>query len=91
MQSSTKKKRNPPAQNDNISKLDEKDVKIVAELVTKIKNIKAIYPSPFYRCMKTAKLINQHIQVPIYKKNSFNKYGSIEKIGFNFKKELLVL
>ena len=49
---------NPRSQEDDITELGEKDAKVVAELfaVANKKNIKAIYTSPFKRCLKTAQI-----------------------------------
>lgn len=50
---------NPPSQDDDITELGKQDAKLVGELLVlareKGTNIKAIYTSPFKRCIKTAK------------------------------------
>ena len=39
---------------------------------------KAIYTSPFFRCKKTAKIINQHLSLPIYTDDRLNEMGSFQ-------------
>lgn len=72
---------NPPSQNDGITRLGRKDAKMVGKILLlrqeKKHNIKAIYTSPFYRCDKTAKLINYKIKVPIIMEERFNELRSI--------------
>ncbi len=73
-----RKKGNPPSQNDDITDFGVRDAKLNSELFYQIPKIKAIYTSHFYRCMKTAQLINEKIQVPIYEDERLNEYGSIK-------------
>ena len=72
---------NPPSQDDDIKELGERDAKIVAEMLldaqNKGQNIVAIYSSPFYRCMKTAKIVNEHIKLPIFEEKRFNEARSV--------------
>lgn len=75
-----REKGNPPSQNDNIQPLGEKDAEIVAELLKIMPekyNVKAIFTSPYYRCAKTAKIINRHIQVPIFEEPRFNEFNNV--------------
>lgn len=72
-------KRNPPSQNDDITNLGKKDAKIVAKLFKEMnlsKSIKAIYSSKFFRCTKTAKIINKYLNVPIIIDDRLNEYRS---------------
>lgn len=69
-----RKRRN---QNDDITDNGFKDAQLVAELLSKEK-ITAIYTSNFYRCKKTAQVINSHIGAPIFEEERFNEVGSIE-------------
>lgn len=71
---------NPRSQEDDITKLGEKDAKLVTELfaTSKKKNIKAIYTSPFKRCLKTAQIINEKLKVPIKLESRFNEMKSVE-------------
>lgn len=74
-----RKKGNPPSQNDNITKIGEKDANIVADLFEAFKaegNIKAIYTSEFLRCTKTASIINKNVGVPIIIEPRLNEHGS---------------
>ena len=69
------------SQNDDITKLGKQDAKIVAELLAIIQErgttVKAIYSSPFKRCLKTANIINKKIKAKIITEDRFNEAGSI--------------
>jgi len=65
------------SQEDDITDNGFKDAQLVAELLAKEK-ITAIYTSNFYRCKKTAQLINGPINVPIFEEERFNEVGSVE-------------
>ena len=71
---------NPPSQDDRITRLGKKDARLVCKMLAlrqkKKHNIKAIYTSPFYRCDKTAKLINSKIKVPTIKEERLNEFRS---------------
>lgn len=73
-------KGSPAGPDDDITKLGTKDAKIVAEIM-KIESekyktpIKAIYCSPYYRCAKTAKIINKYINLPIIFDDRLNEMG----------------
>jgi len=71
---------NPPSQDDNITKLGKKDAKIVSELMLKSKkagtNFKCIYSSPYFRCKKTAKIINKKLNLPIIMDDRLNEFDS---------------
>lgn len=71
---------NPPSQEDGICPLGEKDAENVAELLGKIKddsNIKAIYTSPYFRCKKTAEILNRHMNVTIFEEPRFNEFNKV--------------
>ena len=74
-------KGNPPTQEDDITKLGVKDAKIVAKFLRVLNKrgvrIKAIYSSPFKRCIKTAKIINKKLKVEIIEEKRFNEAGSV--------------
>ena len=74
-------KGNPKSQDDDITLLGEQDAKVVAMLFAegqeKGANIQAIFTSPFKRCMKTAKIINEKINVPICEEPRFNEVRSV--------------
>ena len=82
-----RKKGNPPTQDDKIQPLGIKDAKITAKLIKQIakkSNICAIYTSPYYRCAKTAEIINKYAKAPIYEEaglNEFNKTYTIVENG----------
>lgn len=74
-------KGNPPTQEDDITNLGVKDAKIVAELLRVLNKsgvrIRAIFSSPFKRCLKTAKIINKKLKVEIIEEKRFNEAGSV--------------
>jgi len=73
-------KGNPPSQNDGILPLGEEDAYITAKIFEQYKqflNIKAIYTSPYFRCKKTAEIINEKLNVPIYDEPRFNEFVSV--------------
>lgn len=65
------------SQEDDITENGIKDAELVAELFANQK-ITAIYTSNFYRCRKTAQIINRHVGAPIYEEERFNEVGSVE-------------
>lgn len=72
---------NPPTQNDDLTEIGYKDCELVAELLNNksVKdNIKAIYTSDFFRCKKTAEIINKYLNVPIMEDSRLNEFQSIE-------------
>jgi broad specificity phosphatase PhoE len=64
-------------QNDDITENGAKDAELVSEMFADQK-ITAIYTSSFYRCKKTAQIINRKIGAPIYEEDRFNEVGSYE-------------
>ena len=75
-----REKGNPPSQDDKIQPLGIKDAEIVAELfkiLSEKTNLRAIYTSPYYRCAKTAEIINKHTQVPVYNEPRFNEFNNV--------------
>ena len=71
---------NPPSQDDNIKPLGRQDAEVVSKLLQNARergqNIKAIYTSDYYRCAETSGIINQIIEVPIYKEPRLNEFDS---------------
>lgn len=65
------------SQEDNLTENGMKDAELVSELLEHQK-ITAIYTSNFYRCKKTAQIINRTVDAPIYEEPRFNEIGSIE-------------
>lgn len=53
------------------------EANLLAEKIKNI-NIKAIYTSPYLRCIHTAKIINKHNNAPIYEENRFNEMKNEE-------------
>lgn len=75
-----REKGNPPSDKDGLKPLGVNDAKVTAELLKDIsaKNkIVAIYTSPYYRCRKTADIINGALNVPIYEETRFNEFENI--------------
>lgn len=72
-----------PSQDDKLKSLGIRDCEIVAELLkdaSEKMNIRAIYSSEFFRCMETARLINEYINVPIIVEPRFNEFGSVHTV-----------
>lgn len=65
------------SQEDDITDNGFKDAQLVAEMLANQK-IDAIYTSNFYRCKKTAQIINGQIGAPIFEEERFNEVGSVE-------------
>ena len=70
-------KRKARSQEDDITDNGFKDAQLVAEMLSNQK-ITAIYTSNFYRCKKTAQIINTKIEAPIFEEERFNEVGSVE-------------
>lgn len=70
----------PRSQEDDITTLGKKEAKIIAKLFSqdKKRKIRAIYTSPFKRCLKTANIINKKLNVPIIHESRLNEVGSVE-------------
>jgi len=79
-----RQKGNPPSQNDKIHPIGIQDAETTAELLkimSKQTNFKAIYTSPYYRCAKTAEIINKHLNLPIHEDSRLNEFvGVFESI-----------
>lgn len=74
---------NPPSQDDKLLPLGEKDAENTAEflkLMTKRHNLKAIYTSPYYRCKRTAEIINKDANVPIIDEPRLNEFKNVFKL-----------
>lgn len=73
---------NNPTENDDITEIGEEDAKLVGKLLdiaqSKNANIKAIYSSSFYRCTKTANIINANLHLPIIIDDRLNEIGKDE-------------
>lgn len=65
-----------PSQDDDITPLGEQDAKLFAEMLKNEDDVKVskIYTSPFFRCRKTAEIINTHINVPIVEDERLNEF-----------------
>ena len=71
---------NPRSQNEDLTEIGYKDCELVAELLNKAKardNFKAIYTSQFFRCKKTAEIINKFLNVPIIEDKRLDEYKSV--------------
>ena len=72
---------NPPTQEDDLTEIGYKDCELVAQLLNNKDakaNVKAIYTSQFFRCKKTAEIINKNLNVPIIEDKRLDEYGSIK-------------
>ena len=73
---------NPRSQNEDLTELGYKDCELVAQLLEKAKtrdNFKAIYTSQFFRCKKTAEIINKFLNVPIFEDKRLDEYRSVNR------------
>lgn len=62
-------------QDNDITKLGEKDAKVQADiLASNKKKYKAIYTSPYYRCKKTALILNKKLKIPIFEDERLNEF-----------------
>ncbi len=71
---------NPPTQEDDLTEIGYKDCEVAGEIFLSNKNrqnYKAIYTSPFFRCKKTAEIINNKLNLPIIEDKRLNEMGSI--------------
>ena len=72
---------NTPNQNDGLTELGIQDCEIVNKLLNQVKNkknIKCIYTSKFFRCTKTAQIINKFLNIPIIIDSRLDEFKSIE-------------
>ena len=71
---------NPPSNDDGILPLGIKDAKLVAKILRPLETkskIKAIYTSPYFRCKKTAEIINKYFNVPVIEEPRLNEYNNV--------------
>lgn len=69
-------------QDNDLTDFGYRDVKLQAELLSSIgeNKIKAIYTSPYYRCKKTAEILNEKLNLPIYDDERLNEFeASLKK------------
>ncbi|MBQ7466666.1 MAG: histidine phosphatase family protein [Clostridia bacterium] len=68
-------------QDNDITKLGEKDAKVQAEILSSLNKIryKAIYTSPYYRCKKTALILNKKLNLPIFEDERLNEFERCSK------------
>ena len=69
---------NPAGPDDALTILGYKDCQLVAELLDIMphkQQIKAIYTSPYFRCKKTAEIINQNLNLKIIEDERLNEYN----------------
>ena len=75
-------KGNPPNQEDGLKELGRIDADLVGQIFAEGKKhfkISAIYSSPYYRCIETARIINKHLNVPIVEDERLNEYCGVHK------------
>ncbi len=63
-------------QDNDITELGFRDAKLQAEMLASVtkRNYKAIYTSPFYRCKKTAQILNEKLNLPIFEDERLNEF-----------------
>ena len=66
-----------PRQEQDITSDGIKEAKLIGKKLSQLK-IKAIYSSPYKRCIHTAQIINENIQVPIIEKDFLNEMQTSE-------------
>ena len=76
---------NPPTQDDKIQPLGIQDAETTAKLLKLMlekskSNFKAIYTSPYYRCAKTAEIINKYMNLPIYEDSRLNEFNKVFEV-----------
>ena len=72
---------NPPTQDDDLTEIGYQDCELLAKLLDNknVKaNLKAIYTSSFFRCAKTAEIINKYLNVPIIVDCRLDEYKSVK-------------
>ena len=69
-------KSNGVNQDNDITDLGRRDAELQSELFASIgeDKIKAIYTSPFYRCKKTALILNEKLNLPIFEDERLNEF-----------------
>ena len=73
-------KGNPPTQEDGLKELGRIDADLVGQIFQeggKQMKIAAIYSSPYYRCMETARLINKYLNVKIVEDERLNEFVGV--------------
>ncbi len=76
-----KKLNNKLTQQDGLTSLGVKDAKNIAKYlreISKREKIVAIHTSQFYRCQKTAEILNKYIKVPIVIDKGFDEFKSVD-------------
>lgn len=75
-----RKKGNPSTQDDDLTEIGYKDCELTSELFNndKVKKtVKAIYTSSYFRCRKTAEIVNKPINAPIFNDDRLNEFKSM--------------
>ncbi len=64
---------------DDLTVLGEKDAALTGKILSCYKDkVRAIYTSNFFRCKKTAQIINQNFEVKIIEEARLNEFGSLK-------------
>lgn len=72
---------NPPSQDDDMTEFGYKDCELLANLFDNkdVKDrVKAIYTSQFFRCRKTAEILNKKLNVPIVEDCRLDEFKSVK-------------
>ena len=91
---------NKPSQNDDLTELGIQDCENIGKLLDSVKhkkNIRCIYSSQFFRCKRTAEIINKNLNLPIIIDNRLDEFKSVENENWvdcqnrimNFLKEII--
>ena len=78
-----------PSQDDDITALGEQDAKLFAEMLKNEDDVKVskIYTSPFFRCRKTAEIINSP-DVPQQSRGGITIIENVRRIVFSGQRPL---
>lgn len=76
---------NPPSQDDKILPLGIEDAETTAKIFKIMSDqskstFRAIYTSPYYRCAKTAEIINKYTNLPIYEDSRLNEFNRVFEV-----------
>jgi len=66
-----------PTQEDGLKDLGKEDAILTGKILKEItvgKNIAGIFTSPYFRCKETTRLINESLNVNVYKDEKLNEY-----------------
>lgn len=68
---------NPPCRDDDLTELGYEDAKLNAKLLKQI-DVKAFYTSPYFRCRRTADILNAGRNLPVFEDDRLNEFGMMK-------------